>query len=128
MHQELLFVMAMTLHLQFGGLLTLIFMAQIYTTADDISVSSNGFIRLDGTATNNYITARNYNLTSTATSLGEIIAIALYDGDPRYGYIKYLTTGSAPYRVLTIEFYKYEIDYNDRKFCYAQASFYENIQ
>ncbi len=96
-----------------------------YTTADDISVSSNGFIRLDGSATTSYYTARDYDLTSTATNLGQIIGVAIYDGDPRNGYIKYLTTGTAPNRVLTIEFYKYEVDYNDYKYCYAQASLYE---
>jgi len=96
-----------------------------YTTSDVISVTSNGFIRLDGTVTTSYVTARNYNLTSTATNLGQIIAVALYDGNPRSGWIRYLTTGTAPNRILTVEYHNYEIDYNDRKYCNAEVSIYE---
>lgn len=100
----------------------------LYTTSNSLSVSTNGFIRLDGEATTDYGTASNYNLTSTATNLGQIIGLAIYDGNVSAGsYVKSLVTGSAPNRIFTIEFNNYEIDYNDGLYANAQVSFYESI-
>lgn len=56
------------------------FYDNIYTTANSLSVCDNGFIRLDGVANTSYTVACNYNLTATATELGRIIAMAVFDG------------------------------------------------
>ena len=99
-----------------------------YTTSDRLSVCSNGFIRFDGAATTNYSAASAYDLTSTATNLGQIIAIALYDGNVSASpWVRSLVTGTAPNRVFTIEYSNYEIDYNDGLYANAQVSFYESI-
>jgi hypothetical protein len=99
-----------------------------YTTANSLSVSTNGFIRLDDVATVNYTTASQYDLTSTATNLGQIIALAVYDtkvGD-NGGYAKYLVTGTAPNRVFTIEYNNLEISYNIGRYADVEVSFYES--
>ena len=100
-----------------------------YTTGNSLSVATNGFIRLDGVASTNYSTARNYNLTSTATNLGQIIALAVYDGKvgDGGGWVKSLVTGTAPNRVFTVEYNNLEIDYNDGRYSDIQVSFYESI-
>jgi hypothetical protein len=98
-----------------------------YTTYDELSVCTNGFIRLDGVATTIKKTASNYSLSSSSTELGQIVALGVYDdkvGD-NGGWIKYLVTGTAPYRVLTIEYHQLEIAFNDNKFADVQVSFYE---
>jgi len=99
-----------------------------YTTANSLSVATNGFIRLDGVASTDYGAASSYNLTSTATNLGQIIAMDVYDGKvgDNGGWIKSLVTGSAPDRIFTIEYNNHEIDYNDSKYADVQVSFYES--
>jgi hypothetical protein len=100
-----------------------------YTTANSLSVSTNGFIRLDGIATNDYSAASSYNLTGTATNLGQIIGTSVFDckvGD-NGGWVRYLITGVSPYRILTIEYYNIEIDYDDNKYAGVQVSFYESF-
>ncbi len=97
-----------------------------YTTANSLSVCTNGFIRLDGTANTDYAAASAYNLTSTATQLGQIIALAVYDGDVgSSSWVKSLVTGTSPNRIFTIEYNYLEIDYNDDLFANIQVSFYE---
>lgn len=98
-----------------------------YTTANNISVVSNGFIRLDGTGNDDYTVSSAYNLSSSATSLGQIVALGINDcnfGDAG-SHVYYTTTGSAPNRVLTIEFVDIEIDYNDNLYADLEVSFYE---
>jgi len=99
-----------------------------YTPANQLSVSTNGFIRLDGVASGSWSDASSYDLAATATSLGQIIALAVYDGNVSniYGsWTRYVVTGVAPNRVLTVEFNHYEIDWNDPYFTDVQVSFYE---
>jgi hypothetical protein len=98
-----------------------------YTTLDNLSVTDNGFVRLDGTATTNGKTADKYNLASTSTELGQIVGLAILDnkvGD-NGGYCNYLLTGTEPNRVLTIEYFNVEINSRDNKFATVQVSFYE---
>ncbi|MDA3852806.1 MAG: hypothetical protein PF444_00970, partial [Bacteroidales bacterium] len=98
-----------------------------YTTSDYISTSTNGIIRLDGTASTDYAAASNYALTSTATTLGQIIALATYDGNiGSTGWVKSVVTGTTPNQVLTIEYNNLEVDYNDNRFVDVQVSFYES--
>lgn len=98
-----------------------------YSAGTSISVGSNGFIRFDGLASTNYWSASSYNITSTETSFGQIICVAIYDGKvgDNGGYCKYLVTGTSPNRILTIEFYNYELDYNDNRYASIQVSLYE---
>lgn len=101
-----------------------------YNISNSLSVSTNGFIRLDGAATNDYTAASNYDLTASATSLGQIIATSVYDGyvgQIAGSWCRRLVTGTAPYRVLTVEFNNYEIDYNDALYADVQVSFYETL-
>ena len=101
-----------------------------YTTANSISVATNGFIRLDGSANTNYNEASSYNLTSSATNLGQIIATSVYDGyvgRTAGSWCRYLVTGTAPNRILTIEYNNIEIDYNDGRYANAEVSFYETV-
>lgn len=99
-----------------------------YTTENSLSVCSNGFIRLDGMASTDYNTATAYDLSSTATDLGQIIALAVYDGKvgDNSGYVRSLVTGNSPNRIFTIEYNNLEIDYNDGRYADAQVSFYES--
>ncbi|MBT6763173.1 MAG: hypothetical protein HOA90_01435, partial [Prolixibacteraceae bacterium] len=100
-----------------------------YTTANSLNVATNGFIRFDGVASTNYSAASTYNLTSTATNLGQIIAMAVYDGKvgDNGGWVKSLVTGTEPNRIFTIEYNNLEIDYNDNRYADLQVSFYESI-
>ncbi|RLD66823.1 MAG: hypothetical protein DRI84_03975 [Bacteroidetes bacterium] len=99
-----------------------------YTTSNQLSIGTSGFIRLNGLASTTWQDASNYDLTSTATSFGQIIALCVYDDNFEDGssHLYYLTTGTSPNRVLTIEFDNVEIDYNDNRFANAQVSFYES--
>ncbi|MGB5320357.1 hypothetical protein, partial [Eudoraea sp.] len=102
-----------------------------YTTSNNLSVASNGFIRLDGVADgDNWTGARDYILNANATQLGQIIALAMYDGNLNQSsdgtWIRSLVTGSAPQRIFTIEYNQLEIDYNDNKYTDVQVSFYES--
>lgn len=99
-----------------------------YTTANVLSVATNGFIRLDGLANTAYASATGYNLTSTATELGQIVALGIWDnnvGGISSSWVRSSVTGTAPYRVFTIEYQDLEIDYNDNKYADIQVSFYE---
>ena len=106
---------------------TFSFYDDTYTTSDNISVCTNGFIRFDGDAITNWNTASNYDLSLGDNDLGQIIAMGVYDGSvgDNGGYVNYLVTGTAPNRVLTIEFNNIEIDYNDNNFADIQVSLYE---
>lgn len=101
-----------------------------YTSADQISVCSNGFIRLDDVASTNFQTARNYKLKANRTELGQIIALGIHDTDfsAEVSEAYYMVSGTAPARVLTIEFVNIEIDYNDNKYADIQLSLYEDTQ
>ncbi len=104
------------------------FYDNIYNTANSLSVTTNGFIRLDGTASTNYNNASSYTLSSSSTELGQIIATSVYDsyvGRTGSSWVKYLVTGSAPNRILTVEYNDIEIAYNDGRYADVQVSFYE---
>ncbi len=82
-----------------------------YTGGSDmISICTNGFIRFDGLANFSATAASSYSLSSSATSLGQIIALALYDdlasssAGPNPAKVYYKVTGTAPNRILTIEY------------------------
>jgi len=98
-----------------------------YTTANNLSVSTNGFIRLNGNASNTASDASGYDLSTGGTSLGQIIALGVYDNQVQDngGWARYLVSGSSPNRVFTIEYNNTEIDYNDNDFADIQVSFYE---
>jgi hypothetical protein len=98
-----------------------------YTTSNSISVVSNGFLRLDGTGTTSYTTAQSYDLTATSTGLGQIVALAVQDCNTNdsNSHVYYLTTGTAPNRILTVEYVDLEITYNANKYADVQVSFYE---
>ena len=103
------------------------FYGDTYNSSNFLSVGTNGFIRLDDAASTNASTASGYNLTNTSTTLGQIIAVGVYDnkiGDGG-GWARYLVTGTSPDRILTIEFNNIEIDYNDGRYVDVQVSFYE---
>jgi hypothetical protein len=107
---------------------TFSFYDNTYTTANSLSVATNGFIRLDGTANTDYNAASSYTLSSGSTELGQIIATSVYDsyvGRTGSSWVKYLVEGSAPNRVLTVEFDDIEIDYNAGRYADVQVSFYE---
>jgi|GEM_PF-662984 len=101
-----------------------------YTTANSLSVASNGFIRLDGVANGgNYTAASAYALTGAATTFGQIIALGIYDdqvGRIPTSWVRSLVTGTAPDRVFTIEYNDLEIYYNAAKYADVQVSFYES--
>ncbi len=103
-----------------------------YTTSDNISVATNGFIRLDGNADySNYWGSNSYDLTTSATNFGQIISMAMSDcyvGRVGTSWVKYLVTGSAPYRVLTIEYNDLSIPYyTSYNLVDVQVSFYESL-
>ncbi|NOR28558.1 MAG: hypothetical protein GQ540_08530 [Lutibacter sp.] len=99
-----------------------------YTTSNNLSVATNGFIRLDGNGSTDYNLASNFTLSSNSLELGQIIGLGVYDGKvgDNGGWIRSLVTGTAPNRIFTIEYNTIEIDYNDRKYADVQASFYES--
>jgi hypothetical protein len=109
---------------------TFTFYGNTYTTANSLSVAANGFIRLDGVAAgNNYSASNAYDLTASATNFGQIISLAMYDnyvGRTATSWVKYLVTGSAPYRVLTIEYNDLNTPYySSTNFTDVEVSFYE---
>jgi len=102
-----------------------------YTTANSLSVATNGFIRLDGVADGaNYNAASSYDVTATATNFGQIIALGIYDdyvGRTTASWVRSLVTGTAPNRIFTIEYNDLEINYNAGLYADIQVSFYESI-
>ena len=101
-----------------------------YTTSNRLSVCTNGFIRLDGIANTDATEASDYDLTGSATNLGQIIATSVFDdnvGGTASSWCRYLVTGTAPNRVLTIEYSSIEIDYNDGRYADVEVSFYETV-
>jgi len=106
------------------------FYGNTYTTANSLSVATNGFIRLDGVANgSNYSGSSAFDLTASATSFGQIISLAMYDGYvgriPASSWVKYIVTGSAPNQILTIEYQNLEIPYYMGLYTDVQVSFYE---
>ncbi len=104
------------------------FFDSIYTTSDNLSVCTNGFIRLDSAANTSFNDAIDYTLSSSSIELGQIIAVAIYDakvGD-NGGWVRSNLSGSSPNRVFTIEYNNLEVDYNDTKYVDVQVSFYES--
>ncbi len=100
-----------------------------YTTANNIGISTNGFIRFDGNTGTNYSAASAYTLSGTSTELGQIVALGVFDGKvgDNGGWIRSLLTGTAPYRIFTIEYNNLEINYNAAKYADIQVSFYETL-
>lgn len=97
-----------------------------YTTSNNLSVCTNGFIRLDGTATTAANTASNFSLTASSTNLGQIIAIGIEDNEvSNSGWVRATVTGTAPFRTFTIEFNNLTIRRNDARQANVQVQFYE---
>jgi hypothetical protein len=98
-----------------------------YTSSNSLSVSTNGFIRLDGTASDDFTDAGNYNLTSSATSFGQIVCLGINDcnTDQTRTHVYYNTTGSSPNRIFTIEYVDLEINYNASEYVDIEVQFYE---
>ena len=108
------------------------FYGNTYTTANSLSVATNGFIRLDGVASgSSYSSSSSYDLTASATSFGQIISMAMYDDYvgriPASSWVKYIVTGNAPNRILTIEYQNLEIPYYMGVYADIQVSFYETL-
>jgi hypothetical protein len=101
-----------------------------YTTANSLSVATNGFIRLDGVASGtDYNAASAYDLTAAASNLGQIIAMGIYDdyvGRTTASWVRSLVTGTAPNRIFTIEYNNLEISYAAGLYADIQVSFYES--
>jgi len=96
-----------------------------YTSSNTLSVCTNGFIRLDGTANSNYSTANAY--TFAGNTLGQIIAMGVSDNlVSGSGWVRYLTTGTAPNRIFTVEYNNLQIPYNTSTYADVQVSFYES--
>ncbi|MFZ4581870.1 MAG: beta strand repeat-containing protein, partial [Paludibacter sp.] len=103
------------------------FYSSTYTSSNTISVCTNGFIRLNGTASTTSATATSYTLGSASTELGQIVAMGVYNakvGDGG-GWVRSATTGTSPNRIFTIEYNNIEIDFNDANYADVQVSFYE---
>jgi len=98
-----------------------------YTSSDNISICTNGFIRLDGTADDNYSSASGYTLNSSDNSLGQIIGMGVYDCNTEDANSKvyYKVTGSSPNRIFTIEYVDLEIGYSDNKYVDIEVQLYE---
>jgi hypothetical protein len=104
------------------------FFDDTYTTSDKISICTNGFVRLDGTANDNYSAASGYDITSSATSLGQIVCLGINDCvvDTAAGsHVYYRTTGTSPNRVFTIEYQNLEVGYSSGEYADIEVSFYE---
>ena len=98
-----------------------------YTTSNNLSVSTNGFIRLNGVASASATAATNHTLSSTSTELGQIIALGVFDnnvGDAN-SWVRSNVSGFAPNRIFTIQYNRLEIDQNDNRYATLQVSFYE---
>ncbi len=98
-----------------------------YTTSNNLSVCTNGFIRLDGAANFDGPRASAYLLESDSIGLGQIIALGVYDdkvGDGG-GWVRSNSSGTSPNRIFTIEYNNIEIDRNDTKYADIQVSFFE---
>lgn len=98
-----------------------------YTTSSFIGISTNGFIRFDGDPTNDYVVATNYVLNATGTNIGQVLLMGITDAYFEYDEEKvfYKVTGTAPNRVLTIDFQNMGIYGNPYLYLDIQASFYE---
>ncbi|RLD42078.1 MAG: hypothetical protein DRI86_12280, partial [Bacteroidetes bacterium] len=98
-----------------------------YTTSDQISISTNGFIRLDASATDDFTVAQAYDLASTATNMGQIICLGIEDNDTEdaVSRVYYQTTGTTPNRIFTIEYQDLEINFGTNKHADIQVQFYE---
>ncbi len=98
-----------------------------YTTSDQISISTNGFIRLDGNASLNYSSAINYVLNANGTNLGQIVALGLSDDDfsDDNSHCYYKVIGTAPNRKLIIEFQDMSIYWTNDIYADAQVEFHE---
>ncbi len=103
------------------------FYNNIYTTANSLSVATNGFIRLDSLASTNFASAQTYTLGSSSTELGQIIALGVQDANIGNGggWVRSLTTGVSPNRIFTIEYNNIEIFPNEELYADLQVSFYE---
>jgi len=98
-----------------------------YSTSSSIGISTNGFLRFNGIPTNNYTTARNYDLNAAGTNIGQVLLMGITDAffETDEERVFYKVTGTAPNRVLTIDFQNMGIYGNPYLYIDIQASFYE---
>lgn len=100
-----------------------------YSTSDIISVSTNGFIRFDGQADYwSWGSARDYVLDPTpSVNFGQILCYGISDVsfDDSNSRIFYKITGTAPNRILTIEFVDMGYYWAANMYGDLQVSFYE---
>ncbi|MEM3342247.1 MAG: hypothetical protein QW728_06100, partial [Thermoplasmata archaeon] len=80
----------------------------VYPAGTTIKVGSDGWMTFDGTATGG--SDPDGSIPSSSSTYGAFIAICNHDLDTREsevpgGYVAYIVTGTAPNRVLTIEYY-----------------------
>jgi len=98
-----------------------------YTTANQIGITTNGFIRFDGIPSIDYSAATYYELIGTGTGFGQVLLTGITDAYFKYDEEKvfYKVTGLAPDRVLTIDFQNQGIYGNPYLYLDIQISFYE---
>ncbi|MCK5846620.1 MAG: hypothetical protein KAG84_04220, partial [Bacteroidales bacterium] len=98
-----------------------------YTTSDQLSIATNGFIRLDANASASWVGVNAYTLNSGGTGFGQIVALCLYNDnfEDAVSHLYYKTTGSSPNRILTVEYNNVEIERYADKYADVQVSFYE---
>ncbi len=98
-----------------------------YFVGDEMSVCTNGFIRLDGIASDDASDTYNNSINSYSPNLGEIISLAMEDCgiESTNSHVYYRTTGTSPNRVFSIEMDNLEIRFDQNKYADVEVSFYE---
>jgi len=98
-----------------------------YFAGDKMYFCTNGFIRFDGVPDDDATDTYDNDISGYSPNLGEILAFGLEDAGltDDYSTVHYLTTGSSPNRVFTIEVQNLEIRFDQAKYVDVEMSFYE---
>ncbi|NJO89258.1 MAG: hypothetical protein HC831_10095 [Chloroflexia bacterium] len=99
-----------------------------YTPSDELSISTNGFIRFDGNASYDWREARDYMLAAIpSANFGQILCYGISDVNflPANSKVYTKVTGSAPNRIFTIEFFEMGFYWAPNTYANVQVSFYE---
>ena len=98
-----------------------------YFAGEKLYLCTNGFIRFDAVPDDDATNTYNNDIDGYSPNLGEILAFALEDAglEDDNSTVHYLTTGSSPNRVFTIEIQNLEIRFNQEKYVDVEMSFYE---
>ncbi len=98
-----------------------------YFAGEKMYFCTNGFIRFDGVPDDDATHTYNNDISGYSPNLGEIVSFAMEDTglEDNNSTVHYLTTGSAPNRVFTIEVQELEIRFDQEKYLDVEISFYE---